>query len=108
MDDTTSGAVIHKLKAHFSRYGIHDQVISDNAKQYVSTEFENFSKKWKFEHITSSPKYPQSNGKAESAVKIAKNLMRKAKEAKEDPYLAILDYRNTPTDQWSSDYNTYV
>ena len=97
LDDTTSGAVIHKLKAHFSRYGIPDQVISDNAKQYVSTEFENFSKKWKFEHITSSPKYPQSNGKAESAVKIAKNLMCKAKEAKKDPYLAILDYRNTPT-----------
>ena len=35
LDNTTSGAVIHKLKAHFSRYGIPDQVILDNAKQYV-------------------------------------------------------------------------
>ena len=68
LDDTKSGAVIHKLKAYFSRYVIPDQVISDNARQYVSTEFENFSQKWKFERITSSQKYPQSNGKAESAV----------------------------------------
>ena len=31
------------------------------------------------------------------AVKTAKKLLRKAKDAKTDPYLAILDCRNTPT-----------
>ncbi|CAM4713618.1 unnamed protein product [Leuciscus chuanchicus] len=41
--------------------------------------------------------YPQSNGKAESAVKTAKMLMRKAKAAGRDPYLARLDHRNTPS-----------
>ena len=32
----------------------------------------------------------------ESAVKMAKNLFRKAREDKADPYLAMLDHRNTP------------
>jgi hypothetical protein len=95
--DITSATVVSKLKGQFSRYGIPDLVVSDNAKQFVSADFDKFSETWKFSHRTSSPLYPQSNGKAEAAVKTAKNLMRKAKQAKSDPYLAILAHRNTPT-----------
>uniref|UniRef100_A0A1A7XSP3 Gypsy retrotransposon integrase-like protein 1 n=1 Tax=Iconisemion striatum TaxID=60296 RepID=A0A1A7XSP3_9TELE len=97
LPDTKSSTVIRKLKAHFARQGIPDIVFSDNGPQYSSTEFANFSRKWDFKHMTSSPGYPQSNGKAESAVKTAKRLMRKAKLARQDPYLALLDHRNTPT-----------
>ena len=50
---------------------------------------------------------------AESAVKMAKRLVREAVESNKDPYLAILDYRNTPTQgtdfspaQCSSDRHT--
>lgn len=43
------------------------------------------------------PGYPQSKGKAESAVKTAKRLMVKAAAARQDPYLAMLDHRNTPS-----------
>lgn len=59
--------------------------------------FLRFSRLWDFQHKTSSPGYPQSNGKAESAVKTAKRLLLKAKMAGQDPYLAILDHRNTPS-----------
>jgi transposase InsO family protein len=97
LTDTRSSTVIHKLKAHFARHGIPDIVISDNGPQYSSQEFKQFSTVWEFKHITSSPAYPQSNGKAESAVKTAKHLMEKAKRAKTDPYLAILEHRNTPS-----------
>ncbi|KAL0174707.1 hypothetical protein M9458_030675, partial [Cirrhinus mrigala] len=89
--------VIHKLKAHFARHGIPDTVISDNEPQYSSQEFKQFSIAWEFRHVTSSPAYPQSNGKAESAVKTAKQLMGKAKRGKADPYLAILEHRHTPS-----------
>ena len=51
-----------------------------------------------FEHRTSSPGHQQANGQAKSAVKTAKNILRKAKESKCDPYLAILAIRNTPTE----------
>uniref|UniRef100_A0A672HNR1 Gypsy retrotransposon integrase-like protein 1 n=1 Tax=Salarias fasciatus TaxID=181472 RepID=A0A672HNR1_SALFA len=72
--DTKSTTVIKKLKSHFARQGIPDTVISDNGPQYASQEFQKFSKLWGFQHVTSSPGYPQSNGKAESAVKTAKRL----------------------------------
>ena len=48
--------------------------------------------------MTSSPGFPQSNGKVENAVKIAKSLIQKAIESSSDPYLALLDWRNTPTE----------
>ncbi|XP_028672669.1 uncharacterized protein K02A2.6-like [Erpetoichthys calabaricus] len=97
LPDTSSSTVIHKLKAHFTRHGIPDTVISDNGPQYSSQEFKQFRIAWEFRHVTSSPAYPQSNGKAESAVKTAKQLMGKATRAKADPYLAILEHRNTPS-----------
>ncbi len=98
----TSTEVIHKLKAHMARYGIPERVVSDNGPQYSSSEFQDFATKYEFEHVTSSPRYPQSNGKAESAVKTAKRLMEKALVAKRDPYLALLEHRNTPSDGMST------
>ncbi|KAK3743000.1 hypothetical protein QZH41_007217, partial [Actinostola sp. cb2023] len=62
-----------------------------------SREFAKFAHDWEFEHNTSSPGNSKANGKAESAVKTAKNLMKKSLEAGTDLYTAILDYRNTPT-----------
>ena len=86
-----------KLKNHFARYGYPDRLISDNGPQFVSSEFRKFANDWDFEHRTSSPGNSKDNGKVESAVKTAKNLLHKALSARTDPYIAILDYRNTPT-----------
>ena len=52
---------------------------------------------WRFEHKNSSPCYPQSNGKAENAVKVYKALLKKVRGDKKDPLLAFLDWRNTPS-----------
>lgn len=57
---TKSTTVIKKLKSHCARQGIPDSVISDNGPQYASQEFQKFSKQWGFQHVTSSPGYPQS------------------------------------------------
>jgi len=54
-------------------------VRTDNGPQLVFKEFQEFECKWKFNHVTSSSYYAQSNGKGESAVKIAKSLLQKAK-----------------------------
>ena len=48
-------------------------------QRLVSEEFQEFAREWKFNHVTSSPYYTQSNGKAESVMKIAKSLLQKAK-----------------------------
>ena len=50
-----------------------------------------------FRHRTTSPYHSQANCLVESAVKTAKSLLRTAIKAGEDPWLAILTYRNTPT-----------
>ena len=57
---------------------------------------------YEFKHVTSSPKYPQSNGKVENGVKMAKNLMKKAASTNSDFQLALLDWRNTPTEGMKS------
>ena len=73
LTNTTSQTVIECTKAHFSRYGIPEIVITDNGPQFRSQEYESFAATLEFTHTTSSPHHSQSNGKAESAVKIAKN-----------------------------------
>ena len=93
-----TGGVTKALRVMFSRYGIPDTVMSDNGPQFGSTEFASFAKAWGFTHVTSSPRYPQSNGKAENGVKVVKRLFTKCREAGQSEYLALLDWRNTPTE----------
>ena len=52
--------------------------------------------------MTSSPRYPQSNGKVENAVKTVKRLFTKCQEDKQSEYQALLDWRNTPTEALGS------
>jgi hypothetical protein len=102
LENTKSRTVIHKLKSQFARHGIPDSCMADNGPQISSQEFTQFSKDWGFEMTTSSPGYPQSNGKAEQAVKTVKRLMKRAKKSNSDPYFAMLDFRNTPTQEIGS------
>ena len=97
LPNTKASTTTLKLKSHFARYGIPDQVISDNGPQFTSDEFANFAKTWDFENLTSSPGNSKANGKAESGVKTAKRILKKSIRAGTDPYLVVLDYRNTPT-----------
>ena len=94
---TDAGQVVRCLRRHFATHGIPDIVVSDNGPQFASDVFRQFAKKWMFKHVTTSPYHPQANGMAESAVKVAKVLLRTALASGEDPWLSILTYRNTPT-----------
>jgi predicted Fe-S protein YdhL (DUF1289 family) len=93
----SAAAIINRMRSQFSRHGIPELLFSDNGPQFTSEEFQRFGQKWGFEHRTSSPYYSQSNGKAESAVKVAKHIMKLARESGEDPYLMLLEQRNIPT-----------
>ena len=96
LHNTRSSQIITHCKSHFSRYGIPNLLITDNGPQFSSDEFRQFSKDYNMEHRTSSPLYPQSNGMAERPVQTVKTLLKKAIHDKKDPYIALLDYRNTP------------
>ena len=96
---TTTQAILKPLRSMFARHGIPDTIVSDNGPQFGSGHFAAFCKKWDIGHVTSSPTYAQSNGKAESAVKIIKRMFQKCKDTGESDFIALLDYRNTPTEK---------
>ena len=98
LERKTARAIITRLKRHFSNHGIPNLFQSDNGPPFDSQEFRDFAAAYEFESVTSSPNYPQSNGRIENAVKTAKQLMKKSKQAGTDFYLALLDWRNTPTE----------
>ncbi|XP_065182156.1 uncharacterized protein K02A2.6-like [Sycon ciliatum] len=89
---TTSASVITAMKAIFARHGVPETLVTDNGPQYASDEFARFSCQWNFDHVTSSPHHPQSNGEAERAVRTIKQLLAKS----DDFQLALLTYRSTP------------
>ena len=92
MRATSSTAVIRRLHTLFAAHGIPAIVVSDNGPQFASQEFADFADHHSFGHRTSSPRYPQSNGESERAVRTAKDLLRKG-DCLED---ALLAYRSTP------------
>lgn len=92
----TSEEVINNLKTIFSRHGIPDIVMSDNGPEYSSSVFKSFASEWCFKHVTSSPRYAQSNGQSERAIQEIKKILRKTCLSKSDFRLALLEYLNTP------------
>uniref|UniRef100_A0AAR2JBB0 Gypsy retrotransposon integrase-like protein 1 n=1 Tax=Pygocentrus nattereri TaxID=42514 RepID=A0AAR2JBB0_PYGNA len=91
LPSTTSAQVIQRLKTTFARFGIPDEVVSDNGPQFSSAEFKELAQQMDFKHLTSSPHHPQGNGHAERAVQTAKRILKQ-----EDPLLALMCHRSTP------------
>ncbi|XP_059049470.1 uncharacterized protein K02A2.6-like [Achroia grisella] len=96
LESTTSTSVIINLKRIFSRNGIPETLISDGGPQFSSTQFKEFSIKWEFDHIFSSPEHAQSNGMVERTIQSVKRLLCKSLHENKDPFLAMLEFRNTP------------
>ncbi|UYV69483.1 K02A2.6-like, partial [Cordylochernes scorpioides] len=93
LDRLTANVVVRSCKSIFARHGIPEIVVSDNGTQFgAAREFANFARQYGFTHVTSSPRFPQSNGMAEAGVKIAKMILKK----NQDPSLGLLEYRSTP------------
>ena len=76
--------------------GIPEVMRSDDGPQYAAKTFEKFTKDLEFQLTPSSLGYPRSNRLAEKTVQPVKDLLEKAKEDNKDPYLAMLEERNTP------------
>ncbi|UYV66867.1 K02A2.6-like, partial [Cordylochernes scorpioides] len=93
LDRLTANVVVRSCKSIFARHGVPETVVIDNGTQFgAAREFANFARQYGFTHVTSSPRFPQSNGMAEAGVKIAKLILKK----NQDPSLGLLEYRSTP------------
>ena len=86
--------VIKHLKSVFSRFGIPVELVSDGDPLYTSLEFNQFCKKYEFNHTFSSAGYARSNGQVERKIAFIKDIIAKCEPEHLD--MAILQYRNTP------------
>ena len=86
-----SSDVVNKMKIVFARHGVPMEVLSDNGPQFIGQSFKDFQNEYNFEWNSSSPGYQQSNGMAESAIKVAKRILRQS-----DPEQALMIYNSSP------------
>nr|XP_029712008.1 uncharacterized protein K02A2.6-like [Aedes albopictus] len=91
---STSDEVINIMKNWFAVHGIPRVLETDNGSQYTSQDFRKFAGEWGFDHKTSSPHFPRSNGLAERFVQVAKNLLKRYHQDGSDVNLALLLSRN--------------
>ena len=93
--------LINCLRNCFLRFGIPEELSSDGGPEFASSSTRDFLLQWGVRHRISSAYNPQSNGRAEVAVKSAKRLLRSntgpSGTLNSDNFLqAMLQLRNTP------------
>ena len=100
MTTTTTTKTITALRTLFDRYGLPEQLVSDNGAQFTSEEFSEFTKANGIKHIRTAPYHPSSNGQAERFVQTFKRAMKAGE--RDEPTLStrlskfLLTYRSTP------------
>ena len=97
----TSEKLISKCREIFTSYGAPEILDSDGGPQFSAHEFQKFLSDWGIKHRLSSVDYPQSNGRAELAVKSAKRIILQNTNPdgslnNDQAARAILQQRNTP------------
>ena len=70
----SSKRTIHCLRSLFARYGLPDQLVSDNGPQFVSHFFKQFTCNNGMKHIRTSSRHPASNMAVEQFVRTFKNF----------------------------------
>lgn len=73
----TSEFVLDKLVECISRFGLFDELVSDNGTQFVASNVQAFLKANGIRHRLTSPGHPATNGEAENMVKTFKNSLLK-------------------------------
>ena len=94
MKSTSSERTIEELRSTFSRFGLPQQLVSDNGPQLVPEEFKTFMEENSIQHIKSAPYHPATNGLAERFVQTMKQTLKSSHNQCLSAFL--LSYRNTP------------
>ncbi|KAF0291933.1 uncharacterized protein FJT64_009979 [Amphibalanus amphitrite] len=96
----SSGRLISLLRRYFSECGVPEEISVDGGTNLVSAEMRAFLDRWGVAIRQSSAGYPQSNGRAEAAVKSAKAILRTSTSASgidsDKAIEALIQYHNTP------------
>ena len=95
---STGQTVVKLTKSLLPEQGVPKVTIADNSPHYDCQSYEQFYKEWGFQHMTSSPRYPKSNGFIERQVETVKHTLEKARKSGKDPHMSMLCLRSTPID----------
>ena len=100
---TPAGAkgLIAALREWISRFGSPKEISTDGGPEFVTKETQAFLAKWGIKHCKSSAYFPQSNSRAEAAVKTAKRALMDNVETNgglntDNVVRALLAIHNTP------------
>ena len=69
-------ALVKKSREYFTNFNIPEEIATDGGPQMMSDVFQKSLKAWGVRHRLSSAYNPQSNCRAELAVKVGKKLLR--------------------------------
>ena len=75
MNSTTSQGTMEALRTLLSRYGLREQLVSDNGPQFTSSKLVHFMRANGINHITSAPYHPSSNSQVERFVQTPKRFL---------------------------------
>ena len=97
---TGANALVRLLRSYFATFGVPEEISSDGGPEFTAFVTQDFMRKWDIKHRVSSVYFPQSNGRAEVAVKAAKRLLMSNispnGDLNNDSFLrALLQLRNT-------------
>ena len=89
------------LLQYFESFGVAEEISTDGGPEFVAAETQDLLRRWGVRHRLSSAYHPQSNGRAEAAVKSMTRLITANTDAHggictEAIAAALLQYRNTP------------
>ena len=76
MSTTTASKTVSVLREVFARYGLPQQLVSDNGPQFIAEEFSEFLRLNGVKHIRSAPYHPATNGAVERMVQTMKQSLK--------------------------------
>ena len=96
-----AAGLVRHLRTFFGTFGVPVELSSDGGPEFTASHTQDFLRLWGIRHRLSSAYFPQSNGRAEVAVKAAKRLLMSntgpTGSLDHDRFLrAMLQLRNTP------------
>ena len=78
-NDSTAEQTIEILRSLSSRFGLPNQIVSDNGPQFTSDVYHQFCTNNGIRRTLVAPYHPRSNGEAERFVQSFKNAIRRGK-----------------------------
>ncbi|XP_055684592.1 uncharacterized protein K02A2.6-like [Lutzomyia longipalpis] len=101
VSDQTAETTITELRKIFATHGIPEEIVSDQGRQFMGHEFENFCKNNGIIHKTGAPYHPATNGQAERYVRTIKEKLTILKTTNKEDLdrklcSILMNYRRTP------------